>query len=61
MNHEPNYVEIREPGTEKLLARIDVERQILEFKRRKIVTYVDLAQLRQQVESSPDRSPDSQR
>lgn len=36
------FIEIREPGTGKLLCRIDPVRQLLEIRRRGVVTVIDL-------------------
>ena len=41
------WVPLREPGTGKLLARYDPERDIIEFQRRGIKTVVDLRQVKE--------------
>ena len=53
------FREVREPGTGKLLCRLDVERQLLEIQRRGIKTLIDLTQYREQQDNEPlDNSPD---
>ena len=41
------WVPLREPGTGKLLARYDPERDIIEFQRRGIKTVIDLQQVKE--------------
>ena len=40
------FREIREPGTGRLIARFDPERDLLEIKQHRVVTLIDLTQFR---------------
>lgn len=60
MNQEPNYVEIREPGSEKLLCKYDPERQLLEFQRRGVRSLIDLKKITHRPRT-PDTLPDRRR
>ncbi len=40
------FIEVREPGTGKLLFRFDPERDLIQIARRGVVTVVDLSQYR---------------
>ena len=42
-----SWVPLREPGSGKLLARYDPERDIIEFQRRGIKTVIDLQQVKE--------------
>jgi len=49
------YVDVREPGSGKLLFRFDPKRDIIEIQRRQVRTLVDLSRYRETVEGCKSR------
>ena len=50
----PVWLEIREPGSGKLLCKYDPHRELLEFVRRRVRTIVDLKQYQDRVRRETD-------
>ena len=55
-----SWIEIRQPGTNRLLCRYDPERQLVEIQVRRVQTVVDLTQY-QTAPQSAERSADERR
>lgn len=49
------YIEIREPGSGKLLCRYDPQRRLLEHRRRGVTTVTDLAAMSDPADPHPER------
>jgi len=50
----PTWLEIREPGSGKLLCKYDPERELLEIVRRRVRTIIDLKQYRDRYKEAED-------